>query len=223
MAKTTTSSNDYLALVYNATAIANIADNAASSPLANIFIAGHTADPGVGGTQTTNEANYTGYARASVARTSGGFTVATQTLTLVANASLGACSAGSNTLTHWSTGVAVSGSTKILHRGVFGSRLGPFTGATSDTITLPGTTLAVDDRVVFYSVLGSTLPTGVTEGTVYFVKTASGADITIAATSGGTTIDITVAGDGLAFRVTPIAVSAGVTPQLSLGAIIFEE
>lgn len=223
MAKSNTSANDYVALVYNATAIANIADNAATSPLTNIFIAAHTADPGAAGTQSTSEAAYTGYARASVARTTGGFTCSNGTVTLVANASFGACTAGTATLTHWSTGVASSGATKVLHRGVFGSRLGPFTGATSDTITIPGTTLAVDDRIAFYATSGSSLPTGLTEGTVYFVKTASGADITVATTSGGTTVDITVAGDGLAYKVTPIAVSSGVTPQLAAGAIIYEE
>lgn len=223
MPKSTTSANDYVALIYNATAIANVADNAASSPLTNIYIAAHTADPGAAGTQSTSEAAYTGYARATVARTTGGFTCSGGTVTLVANASFGACTAGTATLLYWSTGVASSGSTKVLHRGVFGSRLGPFTGATSDTITIPGTSLAVDDRVAFFAVSGSSLPTGLTEGTVYFVKTVSGADITVATTSGGTTVDITVAGDGIAYRVTPIAVSSGVTPQLGAGAIIYEE
>lgn len=223
MAKSNTSANDYVALVYNATAIANIADNAATSPLTNIFVAAHTADPGAAGTQSTSEAAYTGYARASVARTTGGFTCSNGTVTLVANASFGACTAGTATLTHWSTGVASSGATKVLHRGVFGSRLGPFTGATSNTITIPGTTLAVDDRIAFYATSGSSLPTGLTEGTVYFVKTASGADITVSTTSGGAAVTISVVGDGLAYKVTPIAVSSGVTPQLAAGAIIYEE
>lgn len=223
MAKSNTSANDYVALIYNATAIANLADNTATSPLTNIFIAAHTADPGASGTQSTSEAAYTGYARASVARTTGGFTCSNGTVTLVANASFGACTAGTATLTHWSTGVASTGATKVLHRGVFGSRLGPFTGAVTNTITIPGTTLAVDDRIAFYATSGSSLPTGLTEGTVYFVKTASGADITVATTSGGAAVAITVAGDGLAYKVTPIAVSSGVTPQLAAGAIIYEE
>lgn len=222
MAKSNASANALVALMYNATAIANVADNAATAPITVVQIAAHTADPGAAGTQTTSEAAYTGYARPTPARTTGGFTCSNGTVTLVADASFGACIAGTATLTHWSAGPA-AGAGQIWHRGVFGSRLGPFTGAVSDTITIPGTTLAVDDRVVFYAVSGSSLPTGVTEGTVYFVKTASGADITIATTSGGATIDITVAGDGLAYRVTPIAVSAGITPKLGAGAIIYEE
>lgn len=223
MAKSNTSANDYAALIYNATAIANIADNAATSPLTNIFIAAHTAEPGAAGTQSTSEAAYTGYARSSVARTTGGFTCSNGVITLVADASFGACTAGTATLTHWSTGVASSGATKILHRGVFGSRQGPFTATAADVITIPGTTLIVDDRVAFYAPAGTSLPTGITEGTVYWVKTVSTNDITISTTQGGATLDITAAGDGLAFRVVPIAVSAGVTPKLAAGQIIFEE
>ncbi|MEY4953211.1 MAG: hypothetical protein RL299_1635, partial [Pseudomonadota bacterium] len=124
---------------------------------------------------------------------------------------------------HWSTGVAVSGGTKILHRGVFGSRQGPFTGTLADNIIVPGNTFAVNDRVAFYSVAGSSLPTGIVEGTVYFVLTVSGETITISPTSGGATLDITAIGDGICYRVTPIAVSSGITPQLASGQVIFEE
>lgn len=223
MAKSNASANDYVALIYNATAIANLADNAASSPLANIFLAAHTADPGAAGAQSANEAAYTGYARPSVARTTGGFTCSNGVVSLVATQSFGACTAGTALLTHWSTGVAVSGATKVLHRGVFGSRQGPFTGAVNDNITIPGHTLAVDDRVAFYQPAGTTLPAGITEGTVYWVKTSATDVITISTTQGGTTLDITATGDGLAFRVTPIAVSAGITPQISSGQVIWEE
>lgn len=224
MAKSNTSANDYVALLYNATAIANIADNAATSPLTNIWVAAHTADPFAAGTQSTSEASYTGYARPAVARTSGGFTCSNGVVTLVADASFGACTGGSATLTHWSTGVAVSGATKVLHRGVFGSRQGPFTAIVSgNTITVPGHTMAVNDNVAFYQPSGTTLPGGITEGTVYFVKTVSGNDITVSTTSGGAAVTISSAGDGLAYRVTPIAVSTGITPKLSAGAIIYEE
>jgi hypothetical protein len=223
MSKGNSSANDYAALLYNGTAIPNIADNAATAPLTNIFIAAHTAEPGAAGTQATSEAAYTGYARANPARTTGGFTTSNGTITLVADASFGACTAGSATITHWSTGVASSGASKILHRGVFGSRQGPFTATAADVITIPGHTMAVDDRVAFYQPSGTSLPAGSTEGTVYWVKTVSGNDITASTTQGGATLDLTAAGDGLAFRVVPIAVSAGVTPKLAAGQIIFEE
>ena len=71
-AKSTTFDNDFLKLLFNATPIANIADNAAAAPLTNLYLSLHTASPAVGGNQTTNEAAYTSYARVAVARTAGG-------------------------------------------------------------------------------------------------------------------------------------------------------
>lgn len=117
MGKSSTFDNDLIKLIFNATAIANIADNAASSPLTNLFVALHTADPGVGGTQTTNEIAYTSYARATVARTSGGFTCTGAVVTPTATISFPAGTGGSGTATFFSIGVAVSGSSKILYSG----------------------------------------------------------------------------------------------------------
>ena len=103
--------NDILKLIFNATAIANIADNAAASPLANLFVALHTADPGEAGNQSTSEIAYTSYGRATVARTSGGWTVSGSTVNPTANITFAAGTGGSGTATHASIGVAVSGAT----------------------------------------------------------------------------------------------------------------
>ena len=223
MAKSNASANALVALMYNATAIANVADNAATAPITVVQIAAHTADPGAAGTQATNEAAYTGYARATPARTTGGFTCSNGVVTLVADASLGACVAGTATLTHWSTG-PTSGAGQIWHRGVFGSRQGPFTAIVAgNVITVPGHTMIADDRVAFYQPSGTTLPGGITEATVYWVKTVATNDITVSTTQGGAAVTISSAGDGLAYRVTPIAVSTGITPKLGAGAIIYEE
>jgi len=85
--KSATYSNQLLALLFNATAIPNIAINATSSPLTNLYASLHTADPGAGGNQTTNEVSYTGYARIAVARTTGGFVVTGTSASPVANIS----------------------------------------------------------------------------------------------------------------------------------------
>jgi hypothetical protein len=71
-----TSETNILKLYLNATAIANIADNASSSPNTAVWVSLHTADPGDTGTAGTNEASYTGYTRISVTRTTAGWTVA---------------------------------------------------------------------------------------------------------------------------------------------------
>jgi hypothetical protein len=117
MSKGDTFENDLLKLIFNATAIANIADNAAASPLTNLFVALHTADPGEAGSQTTSEAAYTGYARVAVARTSGGWTVSANSVSPVANIDFPVGTAGSGTATHFSIGTVTSGAGKILYSG----------------------------------------------------------------------------------------------------------
>lgn len=114
-----TFANDLAKLLLNGTAIANIADNAATAPLTNLYISLHTADP-VGGDQTTNEVSYTGYARQAVARSSSGFSVTGRVGSLVANASFPTDAGGTQgTVTHWAVGTLVSGTGKILGCGVY--------------------------------------------------------------------------------------------------------
>ncbi len=137
--KATTFENDLLKLIFNAVAIANIADNAASSPLTNLFLALHTADPGVGGSQTTSEAAYTSYARATVARNSGGFTVSTNTVVLAALVAFAAATGGSETETYFSVGTVVSGAGKILYRGPITPNIVVANGVTPELTT--GTTI----------------------------------------------------------------------------------
>lgn len=118
MSKGNTFENDLLKLIFNATAIANIADNAASSPLTNLQVSLHTADPGEGGDQTTTEIAYTSYARVAVARTTGGWTAASAGSTSpVANIDFPAGTGGSGTATHFAVGTASSGAGKILYSG----------------------------------------------------------------------------------------------------------
>lgn len=117
MSKGNTFENDVLKLILNATAIANIADNAATSPLTNLYVALHTADPGEAGDQTTNECAYTSYARVAVARTTGGWTVTGNSVSPVSTISFPQATGGSETATHASVGTASSGTGKILYSG----------------------------------------------------------------------------------------------------------
>lgn len=117
MSKGNTFENDLLKLIFNATPIANLADDAASSPLANLYVAFHTADPGEGGDQTTSECAYASYARVAVARTSGGWTVSGNVVNPAANIEAPAATGGSETATHFSVGTAPSGAGKVLYKG----------------------------------------------------------------------------------------------------------
>lgn len=141
MSKGNTFENDILKLIFNATAIANIADNAASSPLTNLYLSLHTADPGESGDQTTSEATYTSYARIAVARSGSGWTVSTSTAVNAALAQFPACTGGSNTITYVAIGTASSGTGKILYSGALNSSLAVSNGiqpqfaATALTVT----------------------------------------------------------------------------------------
>ena len=118
MSKSDTFENDLLKLIFNATAIANLADNAVTAPLTNLAVALHTADPGEAGTQSTSETAYTGYARISVARSSGGWTVTGNSVSPVANIDFGECTASPGAaITHFSVGPTGGGATKIFYSG----------------------------------------------------------------------------------------------------------
>ena len=123
MSKGNTFENDVVKLIFNATAIANIADNASSSPLTSLYLALHTADPGEAGDQTTSEATYTSYARVAVTRNSGGWTVSGNSATNTALVQFPQCTGGTNTITHVSIGTASSGTGKILYSGALNSSL----------------------------------------------------------------------------------------------------
>lgn len=124
MPKSTATCNSILALIFNATAWADIAENDSSSPLTNLYVSLHTADPGVGNAQTTNETAYTNYVRIAIARTTGGWDVpssgATQNAAL---AQFAQCGASGATLTHVAIGTASSGAGTVLYAGALSSSL----------------------------------------------------------------------------------------------------
>jgi hypothetical protein len=116
MAMSTAAAHKLALLIFNNTNYANMGDATGlrgSTTAGSFYVALHTADPGVGGNQSTSEATYTGYsggARQAVARSSAGWTVGTGGA--VSNAAaivFGACTAGTNTITYQSLGSDVSG------------------------------------------------------------------------------------------------------------------
>lgn len=117
MSKSNSLENSLLQLLFNATAIANIADNAGTSPLTNLYVSLHTADPGEAGDQTTNEIAYTSYARVAVARTSGGWTVTGNSVSPAAAITFPAGTGGSGTATHFGVGTASAGAGVLLYSG----------------------------------------------------------------------------------------------------------
>lgn len=99
-----TTENSLMALIFNATAWANYADNAATTPQTQIACALHTADPGEAGNLSTSEVTYTSYARVNVNRNSGGWTVTANSVSPVATIGFPAGTGGSGTATFGSVG-----------------------------------------------------------------------------------------------------------------------
>lgn len=133
--------NAILALLFNATAWANMADNASSSPQTAIAVALHTADPTDSGNMSSNEIAYTSYAREDVNRNSGGWTVSGNSVSPTANIDFTTGTGGSGTATHMSCGKTGGGTAAIHVSGtitpniVCGSGVTPRL-TTSTTITL---------------------------------------------------------------------------------------
>ena len=121
---------DLLKLIFQAIAIANIADDAGSSPLTELHVAIHTADPTDAGDQSSNECAYTSYARVAVARTSGGWSIAGSVISNVGAINFPQCTGGSEQATHVSIGIAASGAGKILAHGPLDSSLNISNGIT---------------------------------------------------------------------------------------------
>jgi len=130
MSKGNTFENDLLELIFNGTAIANIADDASTSPLTDLYVALHTGDPGEAGDQTTNECAYTSYARVAVARTSGGWTVTGNSVSPASNIDFPAATGGTETATHVSIGTDSTGTGKILYYGSLSPTISISTGVT---------------------------------------------------------------------------------------------
>ena len=116
MGKSTTTSTDVLNSVFTATAFS-------WNAIGNLYISLHTADPTVSGTQTTSEANYTSYARVSVVRTAGGWTVSGNQVSNAALIQFPQCGGGNNTITYVAIGTLTSGAGQILYSGVLNSSL----------------------------------------------------------------------------------------------------
>jgi predicted extracellular nuclease len=131
MPKSTPTCNSIVNLMYRATAWANVADNAASSPLANTHVALHTADlTAATNSQAENETAYTNYARQAVARSTGWAAASGGATQNAATISFPQCGASGATLTHVSTGTTVSGATPVWHYGALNSPLAVSSGIT---------------------------------------------------------------------------------------------
>lgn len=227
MGKSATWENDLLKLVFTNVAAAKIGDASGLQPSAaagNLHVSLHTADPGTTGDQTVSEATYTGYARVAVVRSAAGWLVAGATVSNAAAITFGLCTAVNNTIAYYGVGTDATLAGKMLYSFPLVAAFYDLTGnASNDTITAPGHTLIVNDTIVFTTAIGGSMPGGISAGTIYFVKTVAGNDITISTTLGGGTLDITTDGAALVGKIATLAVSAGITPSFAIGTLTITE
>lgn len=109
--------NGLLQLIFNGVELVGLAMND-SAPLYTFYIALHTADPTASGNQTTNEISYTGYARIGILRSSSGFVVSGNSVSLVDLVQFTASSGETEgTATFWSVGTDLTGAGNILYSG----------------------------------------------------------------------------------------------------------
>lgn len=116
MPKTTVTANDTL------DALLRAVDPAWRSGVSR-YIALHTADPGVAGTQLTSEATYTSYARVAVTAATAFTAAAAASTTNAALIQFPQCTGGTNTITHVSIGTASSGAGQIIYSGALSASL----------------------------------------------------------------------------------------------------
>jgi hypothetical protein len=120
MSKSNTLENELLLHIFQNANIALIGDATglrSSTTVGSLYVSLHTADPGEAGSQTTNEAAYTGYARKAVARTSGAWTVTNNLVENAAVVTFDPCTAGSSTVTYFGVGTDSAGAGKLLYSG----------------------------------------------------------------------------------------------------------
>lgn len=133
--------NALLLLLFNATTFANVAINATSSPITNIEVSGHTADPGEAGDQTTSECAYTSYARVAVVRSGSGWTVTANSVSPVATISFPAGTGGSGTMTYAGFGTAHTSTGVLLFSGTVTPNIVTGNGVTPQFTTASAITL----------------------------------------------------------------------------------
>jgi hypothetical protein len=215
MPKTDTWEIGLLDLLFQNTSFGTVA---AAGSLSNLYVSLHTASPTDSGTQVTNEATYTGYARVAVARTSGGWTVGENAS--VASASNAAqvlfaqCTGGSSTVTY--VGVGTTPSTNVT------------SGSNGQSLSAVGFTLNVGSTTGFASSGTIQVWNGTSYTTVTYTNTAGGNQFTGCSGGTGTAstgFAVTQTGQLLYYGTlaSSLAISQNITPSFGIGALVVTE
>jgi hypothetical protein len=133
MSATNVFENGLLSLIFENANYANVGDATGlrgSSTAGVFYVSLHESNPDETGNQTTNEGNYTNYARVSVARSTSGWSVASGTADNDSAITFPACGGGSDTETHFGVGSDSSGSGNLFLWGALAASLAVSNGIT---------------------------------------------------------------------------------------------
>lgn len=145
MSKSNAWETGLLSLLFENSNFANVGDATGlrgSSTAGSLYFSLHTSDPGEAGDQTTNEIAYTSYARVAVARSSSGWTVSGNAVSVDADVTFPAGTGGSGTATHWGLGTASSSTGVLLYKGTISPNIVCGNGVTP--VLTAGTVLTED-------------------------------------------------------------------------------
>jgi hypothetical protein len=183
-----------------------------------VYLALHTGDPGITG---ANEVTGGSYARQTITFAADGGTGTSLNTGTTDFASMPAVPApGVVAFSLWDDPTAGH----CLWTGWAGSVIGSFTApaATPGVITSKAHGRSAGDQVVFEARDGVALPVGLSAGTIYFVIAGGLATdaFEISATSGGSAINLSASGEGVAYFAQPkIVANAGDTYEVAASAL----
>ena len=133
MPKSTDCCNRVLNLMYSATAWPTVADNAASTPLTNVYVGLHSATlTAATNSQAEAESGYANYTRKPVARSTGWTSASGGQISNAALLQFPQSGATGGALEYVSTGTTASGATPVWHYGALNN---PITIGASASIT----------------------------------------------------------------------------------------
>lgn len=98
------------------------------------------------------------------------------------------------------------------------------TTLTNDQLLSVAHGMSDGDRVMLFNVFAETLPTGLTEGTVYHVVSSAANTFKVSLTAGGAAVDITAVGGGEGYfqRVVPEVFAAQGQITVAVGALVLD-
>jgi hypothetical protein len=207
----------------NDTAIHTALDSLDEGATAGVkFVGIHTlTDPGTGSTANAGEATggTPAYARLAATWGAAGSRVKSNTNTFTFDVPAGTY--GFFTLWNAGTGNLAGNYQGYIPFGGASAIKGFFsvdTTLTNDQFLSPGHGMADGDRVMLFDVFGAALPTGVSEGTIYFVVSSAANTFKVSTTLAGAAVDLTAVGGGEGYFQRVIPETYGAQGQVTAAA-----